>query len=269
MFIRVERERHSVARDVATEAVHRGNRALIRIESGKDTAARIVDVGHQRTPGPTPLAPVRVRAVQLDQFPHVGLPSPPCPVRLLPPCGLRDPARPQPLPQGLGTERDPMPLGQLLRRKGRPTVPLVLPIPPQHLRLQRGPVSSVRGLASTPMYEPRVAFGPDPLAQPPHLTRRAPQHLAGLPLPQGLAHRLPDHMHPLQLLHTHTHRVRSDHTALPLRAASLYKRTFLLWQKRPFSCWDYSNLPEQSACRLKSPPDTREGRRTPGLVYRW
>src|SRR5512141_2400773 len=128
MFIRVERERHSVARDVATEAVHRGNRALIRIESGKDTAARIVDVGHQRTPGPTPLAPVRVRAVQLDQFPHVGLPSPPCPVRLLPPCGLADPARPQPLPPGLGTERDPMPLGQLLRRKGRPTVPLVLPI---------------------------------------------------------------------------------------------------------------------------------------------
>jgi hypothetical protein len=36
------------------------------------------------------------------------------------------------------------------------------------------------------MHEPRIAFGPDPLDQPPDLACRQPQDLASLPLPQAL-----------------------------------------------------------------------------------
>ena len=139
-----------------------------------------------------------------------------------------------------------MPLGQLLRRQRRPEIGIPLLIQPKHLGFELPGDPPVRRLAPPPMHQPTVSLLPDPLDQPPHLARRAPHHLAGLPLPQGLAHRLPDHMHLLQPLHTHTNRLLSDHTALPVRAVSLYKRTYLLWSKQTFSCWDYRSAASRS-----------------------
>ena len=87
----------------------------------------------------------------------MGFPLPPRPMGLLPPREMIDPARSQPPPQGLGTERDPMPLGQLLRRQRRPKVPIPLRIPRQHrgLDLVRNP--PVRRLPPSPMRQPLVA----------------------------------------------------------------------------------------------------------------
>ncbi|MDH4186521.1 MAG: IS110 family transposase, partial [Nitrospira sp.] len=44
--------------NVALEAVHRRDRALVFIEPRKDSTTRIINVGHQDTAGPPPLKPV-------------------------------------------------------------------------------------------------------------------------------------------------------------------------------------------------------------------
>ena len=46
-----------------------------------------------------------------------------------------DPTLPQPSPQGLGTEREPVALGQFLRCQRRPKVPIPLRILRLHRRL--------------------------------------------------------------------------------------------------------------------------------------
>jgi hypothetical protein len=59
-------------------------------------------------------------------------------------------------------------------------------------------------------------------------------------LRQLLLHRMANHMHPPEFLHTHDDPVLVDHLALRMTASSLStKRTFLLWQKRTCSLWDY------------------------------
>ena len=56
----------------------------------------------------------------------------------------------------------------------------------------------------------------------------SPSRVARLDLRQLLLHRLANHMHPPEFLHTHDDPVLSDHPALLVRAGSLStKRTFL------------------------------------------
>ena len=90
MLVRVDGQRNPILLHVALEAVHRRDRPFILVEPGKHPAARIVDVGHQHAAGPAPLEPVMVRAIQLDQFPHMGFPLPPRPMRALPPREMLD-----------------------------------------------------------------------------------------------------------------------------------------------------------------------------------
>jgi len=68
-----------------------------------------------------------------------------------------------------------------------------------------------------------------PLDEAPDVACRQPQQGARFDLRQLLLHRLANHMHPPELLHTHDDLVLSDHPALRLKAGSLsMKRTFLL-----------------------------------------
>ena len=70
--------------------------------------------------------------------------------------------------------------------------------------------------------------------------RGEPQEGARLHLRQLLLHRLANHRHPPEFLHTHDDPALSDHPALRLKAGSLsMKRTFLSWAKRTLSLWDY------------------------------
>jgi hypothetical protein len=90
------------------------------------------------------------------------------------------------------------------------------------------------------MYQPAVSFLPDPLEKAPHMASRQSQQGARLDLRQLLLHRLVNHMHPPEFLHTHDDPVLSDHLALLVRTGSLAtKRTFLLGPKRTLSFWDY------------------------------
>lgn len=82
MFVRVDSQRNPLLPNVALEAVHRRNRAFIRIEPGIHQTARIVDVGHQHAARPAPLEPVMVRAIQLNECPYVSFLHSPHPVRL-------------------------------------------------------------------------------------------------------------------------------------------------------------------------------------------
>ena len=50
----------------------------------------------------------------------MGFPFPPGPRRALPSREMLDPAHPQPPPQGLVAEREPLPRSQLLGRQRRP-----------------------------------------------------------------------------------------------------------------------------------------------------
>ena len=54
MVVRIDAVRHAIAPYISFKAVHRGDRAFIRVEPGKDLTARIVDVGHEHAPGATP-----------------------------------------------------------------------------------------------------------------------------------------------------------------------------------------------------------------------
>ena len=92
MLVRVDGQRNPLLRHRALEAVQRRDGAFVRIESGQDPAARIVDVGHQHPVGAPALQPVMVRAIQLDEFPHVGFPLPPRPMRAPPPREMLAPA---------------------------------------------------------------------------------------------------------------------------------------------------------------------------------
>lgn len=96
MLVRVERERQSRVRDVATKAIQCGDRAFIGVQPGKDLTARIVDVGHEPTPGTTSLEPVMMRAVQLYQLAPVRFPGPPRPMWPRPALEGRYPCGPQP-----------------------------------------------------------------------------------------------------------------------------------------------------------------------------
>jgi len=240
MFVRVDGQRNPIPSHVAREAVQRGDRPFLRVEPGKHSAARIVDVRHQHATRPAPLEPVMVRAIELHQFAHLRLPLPPRPVWALPPHEMTDPALPPPPPQGLVAEREPMPLGQLLGRQRRPEIPIPLRIQLQHhgLDLVRDP--PIRWLASSPMRQPLVARLLHPLDEAPDVAGRQPQHDPRLDLRQLLLHRLANHVHPPEFLHTHDDSVRSDHRTLLVRAHSLAtKRTFLDWPKRTLSLWDY------------------------------
>ena len=55
MPVSIDREWNPLPRYVALEAVYRGDGPLILVEPGQHPAARIIDVGHQHTPGPAPL----------------------------------------------------------------------------------------------------------------------------------------------------------------------------------------------------------------------
>lgn len=137
--------REPIAPHIPPEAVHRRDRALIVVAPRVHLAARIVNVGHQDTCRTAGLEPRMVRAIHLQQGARMRLARAPRPVRAPAPSKVLDPVLPQPPPQGLHPERDPVPLGELLRRQGWPNIPIVLSLQPQPLRLQRGPVSSVRG----------------------------------------------------------------------------------------------------------------------------
>ncbi len=171
-----------------------------------------------------------VRAIQLHQFAHMRLAGPPRPMRALAPPEVRHPLRQEPAPQRLRAHRDPVPLGQLLRRQRRPEIPIPLRIEPEDLRLHRLGHPPVRRLAPPAMHQPPVPLTPNPLHQPSHVPRRQRQQHTRLHLRDPLLHRLADHMHPPQILSTHDDPVLSDHAALLVKAASLpSKRTFLSW----------------------------------------
>ena len=57
--------------------------------------------------------------------------------------GRASPCGPPPASYGLGTEGDPLPLGQRLRRHGQPQIAIVLRLEQDDPGLQRGPMPSV------------------------------------------------------------------------------------------------------------------------------
>ena len=67
----VDGQGNPVLRHVALEAVPRWARALVRLDPRIHPAARSVHIGHQPAAGPPALHPVMVRAVQLDECPHL------------------------------------------------------------------------------------------------------------------------------------------------------------------------------------------------------
>ena len=80
MFVRVDGQRNPIPSHVAREAVQRRERPFIRVEPGKHSAARIVDVRHQHTTRPAPLEPVMVRTIYLHHLTTVCFAWPPPPV---------------------------------------------------------------------------------------------------------------------------------------------------------------------------------------------
>ena len=236
-------QQNPIVLHIALEAVHCRDGALVRIGACKDPAVRIVDVGHQHVPGPAPLEPVMVRTIQLEECPHMDFPFPPRPMGPDLPREMIDPLRSQPPSKGLVAERDPVALGQLLGCQRRSKIPILLlaQLLGHGLALVRDP--PVRWLPPSPMRRPLVARLLNPLDEAPDVPWRQPQHGARLNLRQRLLHRLANHRHPPEFLHTHDDPVLSDHSALRLKASSLAtKRTCLLWQKRTLSLWDYRRL---------------------------
>ena len=230
MLVRVDGQGEAIPPHIASEALQGGHRAFILVEPGPHPTGGIVDIGQQDAAGAAPLEPVMVRAVQLHQFAHVGLARPPRPMRALAPPEVLHPLRQEPAPQRLRAHRDPVPLGQLLRRQRRPEIPIPLRIEPEDLRLDRLSNPPVRRLAPPAMHQPPVPLTPDPLHQTPDVPCRQLQQPTRLHLGDPLLHRLADHMHPPKLLSTHDDPALSDHPALLSRASSLLaKRTFLYW----------------------------------------
>ena len=117
MLVRVDGPRNPRLQHGAREAIHRGNRAFVRIEPSIHPTGRIIDVGHQHATGAAPLEPVMMRPIALHQFPPMCLSLPPGPMRARPPLEVRHPCRQEPAPQGFVAERDPLALGQLLCRQ--------------------------------------------------------------------------------------------------------------------------------------------------------
>ena len=160
----------------------------------------------------------------------MGFPFPPRSVRPLPSLEVCHPLRQEPAPQRLRVHHHPLPLGQLLRRQRRAKISILLLVQRQRLGLDRLRDLPVRGLPPSPMREPLVARLRHPLNEAPDVAWRQPQQDARLDLCQFLLHRLTNHMHPPEFLHTHDDLVLSDHRALLVRTGSLAtKRTFLSW----------------------------------------
>ena len=155
---------------------------------------------------------------------------PPGPMRALPSSKMLDPVLQQPAPQRLVAERNPVALGQLLRRQRRAKIPVPLLVQLQGRRLPRLGDPAVGRFAAPPMHQASVALLLHPSLQAPDLPIREAQQGACFLLRELLRHHLPDHMHPTQFLSTHHDPVLSDHPALLLKADSLaLKRTFLSW----------------------------------------
>jgi hypothetical protein len=200
------------------------------IEPRKDSAVRIIDVGHQDTLRATPFQPIGVRSIELDQFPPVRLPRPPSPMRTCPPPKMVHALRQEPGAQRLDTDVELVPLGQLLHREGRPKITIPLPIQLQRLRLLLLGNPPVRRLPPPSMHQPLVALLLHPSNEPPHLSWSQSQQRSGMHLRQLLVYHLTDHMDPSQLLGIHRDPVLSDHSALLVKAdRRALKRTFLSW----------------------------------------
>jgi hypothetical protein len=166
------------------------------IEPREDPTAGIIEVCQQDTPWPTPFQPVMMRPIQLDQFADMRLPHAPRPMRPLAARKVIDPARPQPAPQRLVAERDPVVRGQLLHRQRGPKIAIPRLVESEDLRLAPLGDPSVRGAAPSPMDQPLIAFLLDPSPQASDLPIRHAQQCAGFLLRESVRQHLPNHMHP-------------------------------------------------------------------------
>jgi len=101
-----------------------------------------------------------MRPIELDQLADMGLPRSPRAMRPLAAPEMLDPARPQPQPQGLVAERDPVVLGQFLRRQRRPKIAIALLVQLQDLRFPLLGNPSVRRLPAPPMHQPLGTLPP-------------------------------------------------------------------------------------------------------------
>src|SRR5574339_937259 len=110
MFVRVDRHGQAVLLHITLETVERGPGPFILIKPGKDPTAGIVDVGHQDTLRAAPLEPIMMGAIELHKFPHVSPPRPPGAVRPFASPKMRHASLPQPEPERLRAQRNPVPL---------------------------------------------------------------------------------------------------------------------------------------------------------------
>lgn len=75
-------------------------------------------------------------AVQLHQLAAMGAPRPPRVMGPRAPCEMRHPRGPQPAPQGLIAEPEPMAVREVLHRQGRPKIAIVARIELEHLAFE-------------------------------------------------------------------------------------------------------------------------------------
>ena len=261
MLVRVDGQRNPLLHHVAREAIHRWDRAFVLVEPGQDPTGRIIDVRHQDAARPPALQPVVVRPIQLHQLPHMGSSFPPRPVRARPPREGCHALCQEPAPQGFVAARDPLALGQLLRRPRRSNISLLFLVQRQRRGLDRLRDPPVRRRPSPPMREPVVACLRHPCEEASEVAGRQPQEGTRLHLRQRLLPRLAKHRHPPECLHPHDDPVLSDHPALRVRAGSLsVQRTFLSWRKRTLSLWVDINLSSHAWYVVSTYAATRAGR---------
>ena len=178
-------------------------------------------------------------AIQLHQFATVCAAGPPRAVGAGAPPEMIDTLGPQPASQRLIAEREAMMRRQLFHGQRRTIIAIVARVELENLLCKCGRFPPVRRMAPAPMREPAVAFGLQPVAEETNLPRRDSQRLTGLLLRELVLDHLANHMDPPQFVLPHDNTVLSGHSVLLVRASSL-QRTFLLWEKRTLSLWDYS-----------------------------